>query len=225
MCIDGYNISEASLGDLDAPFMAKLTAQIPCLQALMLINCGWKPTKSSRLQLYEEPQVPIKELYINNFQAAKGPVNSKLEVLRHFSRIECLYLSRLWLGHFNVDGGEDEDVHSAGEDSGGCDGEGTITTKSLSPLNVKVKRLILSMADVCLNFLEHLRRQPFMENLHSLRIRDLWDASYLENHEDLFMIGDIIRDRLCENLADFHINLPRHGPRKYSYLFVLWHCS
>lgn len=78
-----------------------------------------------------------------------------------------------------------------------------------------VNTLTLSLADVCLNFLEYLRRQPFLSTLDCLTLRELWAASYLENHEDIHLVGDIIRDKMSSTLRTFEIDLPRHGPRKF----------
>ncbi|KAI0089529.1 hypothetical protein BDY19DRAFT_108931 [Irpex rosettiformis] len=200
ICVDGYNPENPVHGVLDCFFIAKVLDYVPKLKALLLLNCGWQRTPAHNMTVYSRPQRTIVDLYINSFRDAKGPPNSKLEILRQFSHIDNLYLTRLWIGHFDVDGAEGD--NSSDED----------LYPSHSPINVKVKTLTLSLADVCLNFLEHLRRQPFLSTLHALTIRELWSASYLQNHEDLHMIGDIIHDKMSSSLKTFEIDLPRHGP-------------
>ncbi|KAI0342288.1 hypothetical protein BDW22DRAFT_179537 [Trametopsis cervina] len=219
ICVDGYTEDTLLHGDLQVHFMSSIVEQIPGLKALLLLNCGWLPTKAANMGLYQRPPVPIEDVYINSFRAHRGPPSSKLEVLRQFSHIDNLYLTRLWLGHFDVDRDDDPS-------DGDSDDEGQVPVRAAPhpPLKVKVKALTLSMADVCLNFLEHLRRQPFITSLTSLTIRELWQASYLENHEDMFLIGDIIRDKIGSSLSNFEIDLPRHGPRKctnYEQSFLL----
>jgi hypothetical protein len=203
ICIDGYNPEEFVHGDLDAQFMASIVEQVPGLKALLLLNCGWQRTPPDCVDFYQRPKRLISDLYINSFRGAKGPPDSKLDILRHFERIENLYLTRLWLGHFDVDGLV-EDI-SIGE---------TELDAPSEPLSVQVTHLTLCLADVCLDFLEHLRRQPFVTSLASLTIRDLWAASYLHNHEDLFVVGDIIRDKMSVSLKTLEIDLPRHKQRK-----------
>lgn len=176
------------------------------------------------MDVYKQPLAHIQDLYINGFRASKGSVTSKLEILRHFSYIDRLFLSRLWLGHFAIDDDGNLDIASDHEDSdvdssSDHDSFTPETTQAVSGTTthptVEVRHLILSTADVCLNFLEHLRRQPFLGSVTALSVCDLWEAEYLDNQEDMAYIGEIIRDKLNKKLKSLQIDMPRHRPGKW----------
>ncbi|KAI0689564.1 hypothetical protein BC835DRAFT_1418447 [Cytidiella melzeri] len=214
--VEGFKNKNTPHGCLDATFVDAVMEHVPRLKGLALLNCGWRRTKSDSMHLYKRPQRYIENIYINGFIADKGPPYSKLEILRHFSYIENLYLTRLWIGHFDVDG-ELGDLGPNDEDS---------SPALLNPaplLSVQVKTLTLSLADVCPNFLEYLHRQPFVASLVSLTIRDIWGASFVENNQDLILVGDMIRDRMYTSLETFEIDLPRHGPFDGSDAFAALH--
>lgn len=199
VCFDGYreaslDVEEGFEDTLDSAYLAAVTALLPEVHSYTFINCQWGRSENGPPA---QSTVPLRSLHINSFVAASENSQNKLRILRHFSRIEHLHLENMWLGHFGFDE----------HDKGGTDGDVAATLPE-----TRVKALSLSMANICLNFLEYLRIQPFMKSLQSFRVADLFHAEYLEEHQDLVFVGELLRDRLSTTLKDFTMELPRLVP-------------
>lgn len=196
LCFDGYNEAPDLVDSLKSPYLAAVLALLPQVLTVSAINCQWGPsTLPSDAALVQQRQIPLRSLYINSFVADSESPRNKLGVLRHFSHIDHLHLANVWLGHFDVDSADMDKVGSEG------------STDPLPATQVNI--LSLSMADICLNFLEYLRIQPFMKSLSSLRVIDLFHAQYLEEHQDLIFLGDLLRNQLGSTLQELHLELPR----------------
>lgn len=207
LCLDGYVDDEHPPDNIESTFFSALTSLLPMLHSVTVINCQWAVPKSSTT-ISRSPQVPVRSLYINSFVSEAESPRHKLRILRHFSHIGHLHLANVWLGHFGVDDEADDD-----------------STAIASPM---VKGMSLSMANVCLNFLEYLRLQPFMKTVISLRVIDLFHAEYLDEHQDLSFLGDLVRKEMRDTLKEFHLELPRLPSRGASRVFVsfsLTHCA
>ncbi|EKM56550.1 uncharacterized protein PHACADRAFT_253742 [Phanerochaete carnosa HHB-10118-sp] len=196
ICFDGFHEADPDsdgLGEtLESTFLSAITALLPSAHSYSFINCQW--ARSER-ELPKWKQVPLHSLYINSFVAATESSKNKLRILRHFSQIEHLHLANMWLGHFGFDE-HDEDEKDY---NGSC----------CSPCETRVKSMSLSMANICLNFLDHLRTQPFMKSLRSFRVVDLFHADYLEEHQDLAFVGELLKDCLSCTLQEVNLELPR----------------
>lgn len=199
LCFDGYN-DDPNFGDnLESSYLAAVLAHLPLITTISVINCQWGRTKPlPDVISTPQRQVSLRSLYINSFVADRESPKNKLRVLRQFSSIGNLYLANVWLGHFGID----DDGADEAEPEGGVD---------LLPMT-RVKTLSISMANICLNFLEYLRIQPFMKSLASLRVIDLFHAKYLLEHQDLTFVGDLLREQLNTSLREIYLELPRLSP-------------
>ncbi|GJE86424.1 hypothetical protein PsYK624_025040 [Phanerochaete sordida] len=196
VCFDGFHEGDPEAEELEdtleSTYLSAVTALLPAVHSYTFINCQWgrSADEASACGL-----VPLRSLHINSFVAASEDAKNKLRILRHFSHIEHLHLANMWLGHFGVD------EHDG--DGASCD------DRPGAPAETRVRKMSLSMANICLNFLEYLRVQPFMKSLQSFRVVDLFHADYLEEHQDLTFVGELLRDRLSSTLEELNLELPR----------------
>ena len=198
ICFDGFvEVQEDPPDSLDATFLSSVTELLPKVHTVSLINCQWGKPKDSSTMLYPSRQIPLRSLYINSFVADSENARNKLRILRQFSEIGHLYLANMWLGHFGFDE-DDADFSKA-----------SLIDYPRTLIPTRVTAMSLSMANICLNFLEYLRIQPFMKTLTSLRIIDLFHAEYLEQHQDLTFVCELLKDQLRDSLQEFHLDLPR----------------
>lgn len=199
VCFDGFRDakldSDEAEDTLESTYLSAVTALLPQVHTYSFINCQWGRAKDEE-QRWALMPVRLRSLYINSFTAASENTRNKLHLLRHFSHIGHLHLANLWLGHFGFDDDDDDEIGHCGD--------------MASPLyETRVKSMSISMANICLNFLEYLRMQPFMRHLQSFRVVDLFHAEYLEEHQDLTFVGELLRDCLSRTLQEFHLELPR----------------
>jgi hypothetical protein len=196
ICFDGFIETQDPPDTLDSAFLSSITELLPKVHTISLINCQWGKPKDTLDTSQPPKQISLRSLYINSFVAESENVRNKLRILRHFSHIGHLHLANVWLGHF---GFEEDDVDDA--ELPGVIGRPAHATH--------VASMTLSMANICLNFLEYLRIQPFMKTLTSLRIIDLFHAEYLEQHQDLVFVCELLKDQLRDSLQELHLELPR----------------
>ncbi|KAJ3554128.1 hypothetical protein NM688_g3264 [Phlebia brevispora] len=211
LCLNGYHPSDGRQGRLDATILESIVALLPALDTLLVVNCFWERDGRPSAHTPEPThRVSLKNLYITYFSAEEESRHAKLEILRHFSKVDQLRLDHVWLGHFEID--DDQDGEVEGFRSTAANSVANDSARRLSSL--QVTSLTLSLADICLNFLAFLWRQPFITTLTSLTVQDLFHAPYLVNHEDLTFVGEAIRDHFAPQLRYFELDLPRlreHG--------------
>ena len=197
LCLDGFTEVPDPPDNIEACYLAAISELLPQIHTISVINCQWGQQKTDIVRL---KQISLRSLYISSFIAENEDHEDKFRVLRQFSHIGHLHLSNVWLGHFAFD----EDETDLAEQGGG-----------IKPTpSTQVRALSLSMSNICLNFLESLRRQPFMQTLSSLRIIDLFHAEYLPEHQDLTYVGELLRGPLRTSLLELQLDLPRlsrHG--------------
>ncbi|KIP09924.1 hypothetical protein PHLGIDRAFT_288540 [Phlebiopsis gigantea 11061_1 CR5-6] len=197
LCLDGFTEVPEPPDNMESCYLAAIAELLPQIHTMSVINCQWGPQKNDVLRL---KQIPLRSLYINSFVADNEIHKDKFRVLRQFSHIGHLHLANVWLGHFALDENETDLTEQGGD------------TKLLP--STRVKALSLSMANICLNFLECLRLQSFVRTLSSLRIIDLFHAEYLQEHQDLIYVGELLRGPISTSLLELHLELPRlsrHG--------------
>lgn len=196
LCINGYHPSDRSHGKLDATILESVISHLPTLDTLLVVNSFWE-TSGQRAPLVPATRMSLKNLYITYFAAPGESANAKLEILRHFTHVDCLKLDHVWLGHPDVEDDQDDDA------------ENDTTAATELSARLRVTSLTLSLADICLNFLIFLWRQSFMLSLTSLTVQDLYHASYLEHHEDLMLLGAALRHTFGPQLTYFELDIPR----------------
>lgn len=194
LCFDGYTDKDDLQDNLESTYLAAVTYLLPQLHTVALVNCQWGRPKDSGDDFIHRKTIAVRSLYINSFVADSESRKNKLRILQQFSVIGHLHLANVWLGHFGLEDDEEE--------------EDTAEDIPLSPAT-QVMALSLSMANICLNFLEYLRIQPFVKSLDSLRIIDLFHAEYLLEHQDLVFVGELLRDKVNTSLLEFSLELPR----------------
>lgn len=212
MCMNGYHSSDPRQGLINASVLDDIIKQLPGLETLYIVNCFWQSSFRGAMRGVPLPvpayRATLKDLIITHFSAEQEATHSKLELLRHFRKLEKLKLDHVWLGHFALDTGDGDQDEPAE-----LDYEHWLQDLRPSvPGHPEVEELTLSFADVCLNFLAYLWRQPFISTLTSLTIQDLFQATYLQQHEDLLSIGEAIRDIFGSQLTYLELDMPRLGP-------------
>lgn len=213
ICMNGYHTSDQRQGRLDAAMLDGIISQLPTLETLLIVNCYWDAHKGDGARR-TPPPVPqyravLRNLYISYFSAEHETTLAKLEVLRHFKKVERLQLDHVWLGHFEDDEGEEEDDVEPEHSAEVSTGRPTGLKPRVPRIHPEVTSLVLSMADICLNFLAHLWRQPFLGTIKAFTVQDFFQAPYLTDHQDLMFVGDVIRDTLRAQLTQFELDLPR----------------
>ena len=211
LCINGYHASDRRQGRINAGILDAILGLLPALDTLLIVNCFWETRvkdENAVTQTLPLHRASLKNLYVTYFSAEQEHTYAKLEILRHFQKVERLRLDHVWLGHFEIDGEDFEDVEeliTRDETEAGIVSRATSTQPEVTALTI-------SLADICLNFLAYLWRQPFVHTMTTLIVQDLFQASYLENHEDLTFVGDAIRDTFGDQLEIFELDLPRLAP-------------
>ena len=208
LCLNGYHSSDRCQGRLNAPTLASVLERVPALDTFLVVNCFWEASAPCA-----PPPPPtricLKNLYITYFAAPDQGARAKFEILRHFARVDRLKLDHVWIGHFDIDEDHDREL----DQSQDLDGQrGAVVAGDLRPELARrlcVTSLTLSLADICLNFLTHLWRQPFVRTVTSLTVQDLYQASYLEDHGDLMLLGAAMRDTFAPLLTYFELDIPR----------------
>lgn len=197
ICVDGYNSHDPDTrkAKLDFRHLYRWLQQVPNLKALLIFNSGWLDEGDINVYLSDWPRQRIGDLCLDSFRAITGRRQSRFDILCFFSQIDHLYFKHVRIP--DKDSTEDEPAHQCIPASA----------------SVKVKALTLSLQDQYPVFLLCLGRQPFLETLESLTLRDL----DLENTQDLYLVGEIIRDKMGSAFRTFEIDLPRHDLRKFSY--------
>ena len=212
LCINGYNPKDSRQGLINADMLGDVLENVRALETLYIMNCYWQSSYRNAVRglplQVPEYRATLKEVIITHFSAEQERTHSKLEILRHFRRVGKLKLDHVWLGHFELLDEEAEAEELLPQPEFDYD-KWLEELRPNVPGHPEITSLTLSFADICLNFLAYLWRQPFISTLTSLTIRDLFQATYLQNHEDLESIGEALRDIFGSQLEYLELDMPR----------------